>query len=105
MRNTQHTPIFRHQFHWKYWLSAVFALVLLSGAIYSTSAVAKLSYQSAQLESQERQLQQRKQYLEEAMATASSLETAEVYALAEGFSQPTNYQAELDVIPSLAQAQ
>lgn len=89
---------------WSYIGAALAAFALLAGAIVSTSSVAQLSYQAAQLQARETALNEQKQYLQEQLAAAHSLSQSLTYAQEQGFSQGTQYQAQLDVTPSLAQA-
>lgn len=85
-------------------LVGVVAFCLLAGAVVSTSSVAQLSYEAAQLQHQADVLAQQQQLLQEQLAQAHALSTPLSYAQEQGFSQVAQAQAELDVTPSLAQA-
>jgi len=91
--------------NWKNWCIAALSLVLLAGAIVSTSSVAQLSYQSAQLQQQQQALKAQKQLLQEEYASVTSLESTTAFALNNGFTAATIAQASLDVSMPLAQAQ
>lgn len=91
--------------NWKSWSVAALSLVLLAGAIVSTSSVAQLSYQSAQLQQQQHLLQAQKQLLQEEYANVTSLESTTAFAASNGFTNATLAQVSLDVALPLAQAQ
>lgn len=88
---------------WLFAVAASLTFSLLAGAVYSTASVARLSYLSAQFQTDELQLQQRKQQLEENLAQAQALELPVAYAKQEGFSkQSSSNLAVLDLSPDLA---
>lgn len=89
---------------WQYWVGAALSLALLAGAIMSTSSVAQLSYEAAQLNQQEKDLRSQKQLLQEKYASLTSLEATTAYAQGNGFTALAQAQATLDVISPLAQA-
>jgi cell division protein FtsL len=91
--------------NWKNWSVAALSLALLAGAIISTSSVAQLSYQSAQLHQREQALRAQKQLFQEEYASVTSLESTTAFASNNGFTAATIAQATLDVSMPLAQAQ
>jgi len=84
-------------------LASLVLVVLLGGAVVSTASAAQLSFQVAELQQEEFQLQQREQYLKEKLAQAQSLSALRVYAQEQGFSEPATTIASLDLAPVLAQ--
>lgn len=84
-------------------LSAVLFFALALGTIFTSGVSMKHSYELSQLAEREEVALQQKQYLQEKIAQANSIQSLHSFAEQEGFTQTVTYQASLDSTVPVAQ--
>ena len=84
-------------------LSTVFFFVLALGTIFTSGISMQHSYELSQLAHREQVALQQKQYLQEQIAQADSIQSLQQFADREGFTQTVSYQASLETTVQVAQ--